>query len=662
MTGNLRLGEPRRLGRNHPKIAGPVLLSVLLCVFLIYRPALNGPFVFDDGPNLLKNDALHLSSLNPKAIRFALENVQAGPFGRPVAYATFALNYYFFGPDPYSFKFVNLIIHLLNGVCVFLLTRLLLRAIRLGHRVHIDKQKIQWIAVATAGLWMLHPLALTSVLYIVQRMNSLAALFSLLTLIGYFSGRLGQFTGRSGIPEFAAAFGILAPLAVLSKDSAILIPGFLLVADWLLLRLKTRSRGGRLITRGLLLSTIMPVAAALLLRDDVVRSVLAGYERQPFTLFERVLTESRVLWVYLKLVFIPDPAAFGLYHDDIPLSKGLFQPVTTILSITGLLFLAAGAVIFRNKAPVLSFAILFFLIGHSIESSIFSLEIAHEHRNYLPMIGLVFVVCHYALHPRLSRNAGRAAVAGLILFIGLSAAITIHRALEWRDLGSLALSLAEHHPHSARSNYEAGRLFTSMIEEDLQAPQTSKYYQLARRYFTSSYESDEFNPAGLFGILYLDSLLAKPADPGAVAELRRRLSDNPILPATPSSFSSLFNCREKRICRMDRSVLLRLYETALNNPRAAKKTRASLFNELAMLHLEQGDAGLAVQLFKRSIGLNPSQPQLRFNLVHVLITSGRLKEAGQELKLIREKFPNVREEHKLASLERMFANASGGSN
>lgn len=638
---------------------GFVLAAVLFCVFRIYQPALNGPFVFDDGPNLVENHALHLSSPTLKNIKFALESVQAGPFGRPVAYLSFALNYYFFGPEAYSFKLVNLIIHLLNGVCVFLLTKLLLRAYRLANRVHFDKQRIQWLALATASLWLLHPLALTSVLYIVQRMNSLATLLCFLTFLCYFSGRLKQFTGRSGIPQFIAAFGIFAPLAVFSKENSILIPYFLLISDWILLRFKTRSKSGRWIVRGLLLSAVLPLIVGLSIWDDFPGSLLAGYKLKPFTLSEHVLTESRVLWYYLKLIFIPDPADFGLYHDDITVSKGLFQPLTTVLSVAGLLLLVTGALLFWKKAPVLSFAILFFLIGHSLESSIFSLEIAHEHRNYLPMFAMVFLFAYYGLHPRILKHSARWVIAGFVLLLGLIAVITMNRASDWKDIGSLSIAQAQHHPHSARSNYEAGRVLSVMIEDDPQAPETKRYYKLARRYFTRSYQSDKFNPAGLFGILYLDSLLGQATDVDTVARLIRRLSEYPLLPATSNSFSTLQKCHEKKICHIDSDLLIGLYESALTNKRAENQTRASLFNELAILKLEHGDTHSAIGLFKQSIELNPAQPQLRFNLAHVLITTGRLEEAQEELRLIRERFPHIREEHKLTDLEKMFAKASG---
>ncbi|MGH8553813.1 MAG: tetratricopeptide repeat protein, partial [Methylococcales bacterium] len=292
-----------------------------------------------------------------------------------------------------------------------------------------------------------------------------------------------------------------------------------------------------------------------------------------------------------------------------------------------------------------------------LESSIFSLEIAHEHRNYLPMFGMIFMFACYALHPRIMEHSARPLSAGFVLLLGLFSIITMNRVSDWKDMGNLALSLVQHHPRSAQSNYEAGRVFSAIIENHPEVLETARFYKIARQYFTRAYQSDEFNPAGLFGILYLDSLLGQAADVDTVARLRRRLTDYPLPPATASFFSSLRKCHESRRCYLDADILVSLYETALSNRHVSKKTRASLFNELAILNLEKGNVTSAIQLFKQSIALKPAMPQFRFNLIHVLISTGRLPEAREELVSIREQFPNIREKHKLTNLEKMFANA-----
>ena len=639
-------------------LIGMIFFSVLVIVFLIYQPALNGPFVFDDGPNVTKNEPLRISSLGIKEILFAMNSVQSGPLGRPLAYASFALNYYFFGPESYSFKLVNLIIHLLNGICIYVLSKLLLRAYSFCQNLKLKKNHIQWIAFGTATLWLSHPLALSPVLYVVQRMTSLAALFSFLTFIFYFWARIKQLSGNNGFPLIIVAFGIFAPLAVFCKDNAILIPFFLIITDWVLLRLKTRNNLDRILVYGLLASTILPLLAVILMHEHVIGSLVAGYKIRPFTLFEHALTESRVLWFYLRLIFFPAPEQLGLYHDDIQLSTGLFRPITTILSLSGLASIFIGSIIFRKQAPFLSFGILFFLVGHSIESSIFSLEIAHEHRNYLPMYGLALAFSYYALHPRLPYQLGRISTIGFIFFIALLQIVTMIRVSDWKDNGSLSLSLVQHHPNSARSNYEAGKLFTTMIENNIDTRNQKQYYKLARKYFESSYLADKFNLNGLFGILYLDSISSKKADAELVAELKWRLSNNPVLPSTSSSFSSLFDCYKANVCQIKNNTFIDLYQSALTNQLTERKIRANLLNQLAMLYLDKGDTIQAVALFHQSITLNPIQAQLRFNLIYTLIKSGQLADAEKELITIRQTNLRLKEVQKLTNLEAMFTTAS----
>ena len=101
----------------------------------------------------------------------------------------------------------------------------------------------------------------------------------------------------------------------------------------------------------------------------------AGYELRSFTLLERLLTEARVLWFYLGLIVLPRFEAFGLYHDDISLSTGLLMPWTTLPALLGLAGLVGIAWHVRNRAPLLAFGIAWFLIGHSLESTVLPLEI-----------------------------------------------------------------------------------------------------------------------------------------------------------------------------------------------------------------------------------------------------------------------------------------------
>ena len=172
---------------------------------------------------------------------------------------------------------------------------------------------------------------------------------------------------------------------------------------------------------------------------------------------ERVLTEPRILLHYILWIFIPLPSLMGLYHDDIPISEGLINPPMTLAAI---LFLTAACYFAwknRRTRPSIAFAIGWFLVGHSMESTVIPLEIVFEHRNYLPMAGLLIGVGALAANTTFHSRNPRLTLAICLAMLTLLAGATAQRNYSWRSPISLALDSARNHPNSPRSLYEAGR-------------------------------------------------------------------------------------------------------------------------------------------------------------------------------------------------------------
>ena len=167
-----------------PAIKLALLLCIIAATAAFYLPGLTGHFIFDDGANIRLNPYLQMSSLDFSTLWQAASTGGSNALSRPISMVSFAVNYYFFGMDPYYFKAVNLSIHLINGILVFFLARLLIM-LHLRIRGEMDDQTASWIGIAVAAIWLLHPFNLTGVLYVVQRMTSLAALFTLAGLALY---------------------------------------------------------------------------------------------------------------------------------------------------------------------------------------------------------------------------------------------------------------------------------------------------------------------------------------------------------------------------------------------------------------------------------------------------------------------------------------------
>ena len=172
------------------RIADLVLFSsICLITYLIYLPGLGGNFVFDDYSSIVNNKQIHVDS-------FTLTDLSQLVVGadkqvhilstRPVAKLSFAINYLIGGLDPYGYKLVNLVIHLLTAWTIFLVVSWISRADRLfEYNIYhpVKPECGRWIALITAVIWLIHPLNVSTVLYSVQRMAQLSTLFTLFRFV-----------------------------------------------------------------------------------------------------------------------------------------------------------------------------------------------------------------------------------------------------------------------------------------------------------------------------------------------------------------------------------------------------------------------------------------------------------------------------------------------
>lgn len=123
---------------------------------------------------------------------------------------------------------------------------------------------------------------------------------------------------------------------------------------------------------------------------------IEDYQYRTFTMWERVMTQFRVLAMQLQYVFLPDISAFTLYHDGMNHSTSLLDPGTTLLSLILHLLLLGCASRFRKSQPVFALAVFWFYGWHIVESTVVPLELHFEHRNYLPMMGPLLGAVYYA--------------------------------------------------------------------------------------------------------------------------------------------------------------------------------------------------------------------------------------------------------------------------
>lgn len=601
---------------------------MLLCA-AAYWPGLYGDFFFDDEPNILQVEALRLDSLSMASLREALGSGLAGPSGRPVAQLSFALNHYFSGGfDPFAFKATNLAIHALAGLLVFFLG---LRLFDTG-APQAPRGSRQASAALLAAAWLLHPLLLTTVLYAVQRMNGLSALFLFAALLLHARGR--EAGGAAGAAQVALAWGLAWPLSFLSKETGALFPLFALAWE-LILR---RKRAGRLDRYARLLAVLTGLtfaAGAIYAALPAGKWLWAGYAFRPFSLAERLLTEGRVLWLYLGLILLPRLEAFGLHHDDVVLSTGLFEPWTTLpawAALAGLVWLAWRL---RAKAPLASFSIAWFFVGHLLESTVLPLELVHEHRNYVPLFGvllaLVSALPQALAAPGPRKTLGITVAAVALVYCGF---VTALRAHQFGDETRRSQIEVQHHPDSARAHYEAGRA-VAMLDQSADAEGPTYFF--ARTHFERAGELDTGFKLGWLGLMHLTCRAGKPVDPAWTEALAGRLRETPFGPGDQSLMFSLKEMAIAGTLCLERMDIESLFAAARANPTVTPPVRAKLHSWLAdYLALGVRDLTAARAELDRSLAIAPYNPSNRLKRAQLAFLLGEHAEASRRLDELRE--------------------------
>lgn len=361
----------------------PIFLLFLL-LLVAYFNSFSGAWVFDDFPNIVENEFVHLKSLDRNSILKTFYGINGKKIIRPLSYLSFGLNYHIHGLDVFGYHLVNFIIHCVTALFLYFF---------IFNSLHLPILKGKYtaragsIALLSATLWSIHPIQVTAVTVIVQRMASMAGMFFIMSMFFYLKGR----TQPAKVKKMAW-FGlciISGLLSAASKENAILLPVVLYLFEILLLQGVSLKK-----IKLHLMIAIIPAGLfiffAFLLTNPLSLLLNLDYSSRDFTLSERLLTQPRVLLFYLSLLIYPIAERFTLIYD-IALSKSLWTPWTTFPAIIFWILWTGTGIYLAQKRPLLSFCLLFFIINHLIESSFIPLELIYEHRNYIPSMMLFFI-------------------------------------------------------------------------------------------------------------------------------------------------------------------------------------------------------------------------------------------------------------------------------
>jgi len=436
-----------------------VVLSII--IVSIYSNSFDCSWHFDDEANITDNPNLHLRELSWENIRRALFSNRKTPHVpyRPIACLSFALNYYFGGLDVFGYHLVNIFIHLISSIFLFLF---------IYHTLNLPNLKEKYaahsysIALLATIFWAINPVQIQAVTYIVQRMASLAGMFFILTMYLYLKARLSSSRKQSFLFLAICLLGFL--LAIGSKENAAMLPVVIFLYEALLIQENPLSflRNNLSLILIVLGCTLLLGIGYLYLKGGNVFSFLEGYNNRPFSFIQRLLTEPRIIIFYISLLVYPVPNRLNITHS-FQVSTSLFDPITTILSIFLITGVIGYAIYASKKRPLLSFCILFFFINHTIESTIIPLELVFEHRNYIPsmlffvpiIIGFYYVLDCY----KNKRSMQYILFSFIVLFlIGLGHS-TFMRNFAWKNEKSLWIDASEKAPNLFRPHHNLGRYY-----------------------------------------------------------------------------------------------------------------------------------------------------------------------------------------------------------
>ncbi|QEP42922.1 hypothetical protein D5085_07170 [Ectothiorhodospiraceae bacterium BW-2] len=541
---------------------------ILTISISIYSASFPGFFIHDDFPNIVNKTQIQANEIGELAAA-ALSN-DSGLLKRPISALSFALNYFIFKTiEPWHFKLVNIAIHLCNSLLLWLLLNQIIYQLETKNRAH-QPQQYHWFVLIIFALWVLHPIHHSTVLYSVQRMVLFSALFTLTGLFCYLKFRTSTTLKSAALYLFGFITSLV--LGLFSKENAALLPLYCLALEILLYK-GDESRVNSKLTIFFTLFVVIPGITALYLVFSGDYLNLA-YGSSLFSLEERLLTETRVLFLYLQQIILPSTELFRFIYVDFPLSQSLTNPWTTAAAILGLLALLVSGLLNRYIAV----GVLFFLFGHLLESTIFPLELVYEHRNYLPSLGILFLVLLGLIKIKqfLSKKI---CVVIVGMYIGLNGFTLLSMVSVWSDYDIYLNYLNQTYPNTYATQYKLASIYynQAIVEED-----SDKLYQQAINENTILYAINNSSITPLLRILKLQSQFEdQKIDEQIIADVRRFFTFNPIRATDATTLIEMLKCQIEQLCQFTAGQVQTIFEPVLSSQKISAKVKSIILFELS---------------------------------------------------------------------------------
>lgn len=611
------------------------ILLITIALPLIYGNIYHAEFIFDDYVNIVDKPGINsfIPSLDG-AVNAATEQPNGG---RWLPNLSFAVNYYLGGGNPFGFHIVNIFIHIVNSLlCYYLcVTTLNFPALK-----NTFKHKEEIALIATL-LWAVHPLQTNAVTYIVQRMTSMSTLFYLSALLCYIYGRL-KFKERIRSTLLFTAGILFWIMALKSKENTFILPAILFAYELFFLNPPDWKKDYRkLLAWSLVSLAVIAGCIVFFLGTNIWDHIIQSYVGRNFTMPERLLTESRILFFYISLLVYPFPARLNLNHD-FSISHAIFSPPQTALSLAGLAVMIALIPLLFKRYRLISFAIVWFLGNLLIESTIVPLELIYEHRLYLPAI--IPLLAAVATAYRFSEKKPWLARTSCILIIVLFSLWTWQRNEIWHDNIRLWNDVISKSPQNARAQNNLGVANNRLGDK-----------RGAEKHFARAIEADpEYRVAyQSLASLYISQNRLKEAERILQKALTRSTYLNPsaiyhslgIVAQKSGRYQKAITYTQLALKldrkNLDAMVTLGIAYGKLGDLKKAYTTfreanlhgleTVDLYNNWGIIAFELGQTQKALQYFQKALALNPNHPESHNNLGLAYGKLGMTQKARQEM-------------------------------
>jgi tetratricopeptide (TPR) repeat protein len=601
-------------------------ILLLLIGAAIFWPALTGPFLLDDNlhlPKLAGNDG----TIDTLREVYQLMFSGSSATGRPISFLSLLINDNSWPSTPWSFKYTNLLFHLLNAVLVFVVCRQLVGLCNCDTQ---NTKNANLVGLLAMAVWLFHPIHLSPTMMVIQRMTLLMGTFSLLGLIAYLNGRkLGETSPLKAYLIMSGGIAGFGILGVLSKETAIMMVCYIIAIEITIIpKAGLKPLPYFKIWRAIFL--YLPIVAILSYFIYDFSHMQQLYIKREFNMVERLMTEPRVLMDYLRVIFFPSLSATGPYHDDYVISKSLLNPLSTLMSILFIIATITLAIKFRRRYALASLAVLWFFLAHILESTILPLELYFEHRNYLSMLGIVFVAAYWVVH-----NTGKIKNyihAAAILFLCLEMGITYASSQVWGNSALIANVWAYDNPASLRAQLDAIRFW--LEKNDFE--RVKNHINIATMH----------NPkdAGIRLYGYIVDNCTKIPDLNIGSSLEELQGIVPTANFDHASLDGIKFLTEKiksGRCRVSYDQLLSIIDAYLSNPKFfnVNTSRGFLYQAKSQIYISMGDLDKTIEALDLTYEAVPKYG-FALNQAYLLYTADLYEEALQYIEKAKNTKPD----------------------